>query len=80
MRVAAADEEMIRQAGKELNERLKGYRDRYKLDDKQDLLAMVAFDTVMEKARQQASSSKAEHFFSDKLSEWGNLLTQSLPS
>ena len=79
MRVAAADEQMIRQAGKELNERLKSYREKYSLDDKQDLMAMVAFDCLMEKARQQSSNSKAEVFFSEKLNKWGELLTQSLP-
>ena len=78
MRVAAADEEMIRQAGKELNERLKSYREKFKLDDKQDLLAMATFDCLMEKARQQSSSTKAEHFFSDKLTKWGDMLTQTL--
>lgn len=48
MKVKAEDEAKIRRAGKLINERIKQYRDEFGLDDRQDLLAMVAFDCMVE--------------------------------
>ena len=48
MKVSAEDEEKIRKAGKIINERIRTYRNRFGINDKQDLLAMVAFDCVVE--------------------------------
>ena len=49
MKVKRADEERVRTAGKLINEKLKSYREQFGIDDKQDLLAMVAFDSLVEK-------------------------------
>ena len=49
MKVDANDEERIRLAGKKINEKIKLYRDQFGIDDKQDLLAMVAIDSLYEK-------------------------------
>lgn len=57
MKVDAADEERIRLAGKKLNEKIKLYRDQFGIDDKQDLLAMVAFDSLYEKIQIEASQN-----------------------
>jgi len=48
MKVKAEDEAKIRHAGKLINDKLKRYRDEFGLDDRQDLLAMVAFDSMVE--------------------------------
>ncbi|WP_035806604.1 cell division protein ZapA [Lunatimonas lonarensis] len=48
MKVKAQDEGKIRRAGKLINEKLKRYREEFGLDDRQDLLAMVAFDSMVE--------------------------------
>lgn len=48
MRVKTEDESKIRQAGKLINEKLRKYKDEFGLDDNQDLLAMVAFDCMVE--------------------------------
>jgi cell division protein ZapA (FtsZ GTPase activity inhibitor) len=48
MKVKVQDEAKIRRAGKLINEKIKKYREEFGLDDKQDLLAMVAFDCMME--------------------------------
>ena len=48
MKVKVQDEAKIRRAGKLINEKIKRYREEFGLDDKQDLLAMVAFDIMME--------------------------------
>nr|GFC63898.1 hypothetical protein [Tanacetum cinerariifolium] len=46
MRVAVADEERLRLAGRQLSEQLREFREKYGIQDKQDLLAMVAFATM----------------------------------
>lgn len=51
MKVKMEDEPRIRAAGKALNDRIRGYSQRFKIDDKQDLLAMAAFDSLIEKAK-----------------------------
>jgi cell division protein ZapA len=51
MKVKMEDEPRIRAAGKALNERIRSYSQRFKIDDKQDLLAMAAFDSLIEKAK-----------------------------
>jgi cell division protein ZapA (FtsZ GTPase activity inhibitor) len=48
MKVKVQDEAKIRRAGKLINEKIKKYREEFGLDDKQDLLAMVAFDCMIE--------------------------------
>ena len=48
MKVKVEDEAKIRRAGKLINERIKQYREEFGLDDRQDLLAMVAFDCMVE--------------------------------
>src|SRR5690606_40559838 len=49
MKVKRSDEERVRLAGKLINEKFKFYREQFGIDDKQDLLAMVAFDCLVEK-------------------------------
>ena len=48
MKVKASEEAKVRAAGKLLNERIEKYMRQYTITDKQDLLAMVAFDCVVE--------------------------------
>ncbi|WP_162428731.1 cell division protein ZapA [Pontibacter pudoricolor] len=51
MRVKEEEEERLRIVGKLLNERLKFFKDQFGIQDKQDLLAMVAFETMVEKLK-----------------------------
>ncbi|RAU82167.1 cell division protein ZapA [Pontibacter arcticus] len=53
MRVKEEEEERIRVVGKILNERIRFFKDQFNLQDKQDLLAMVAFETMVEKLKQE---------------------------
>ncbi len=48
MKVDAEDEAKIRKAGKLINEKIKVFRGQFGIDDWQDLLAMVTFDSVVE--------------------------------
>lgn len=47
MQVLAADEARVRQVGKLINEKIKAYSEKFGIHDKQDLLAMVAFDCLV---------------------------------
>ena len=68
MRVKEEEEERLRIVGKLLNERLKFFKDQFGIQDKQDLLAMVAFETMVEKLKLE--DEKNQH-----LSKVGQQLT-----
>ena len=78
MRVDPADEEMIRKAGKLINERIKSYREKFGIDDKQDLLAMVAFDSTVDKMRAQTVVENTDETLVEKAKQLNNLLSQSI--
>jgi cell division protein ZapA len=53
MRVKEEEEERLRVVGKILNERLRFFKDQFGIQDKQDLLAMVAFETMVDKLKME---------------------------
>ncbi|MEJ8803096.1 cell division protein ZapA [Pontibacter sp. H249] len=57
MRVKEEEEERLRVVGKLLNERLRFFKDQFGIQDKQDLLAMVAFETMVEKLKMEEEKS-----------------------
>ncbi|MCC9168964.1 cell division protein ZapA [Pontibacter harenae] len=59
MRVKEEEEERLRVVGKVLNERIRFYKDQFGIQDKQDLLAMVAFETMVEKLKLE--DDKGDH-------------------
>ena len=69
MRVDAAEEELLRISGRLVNERMKSYRDQFGIEDKQDLLAMVAFDSIVAKMRAEAETSGINYQISEKISQ-----------
>ncbi len=78
MKVKPEEEERVRLAGRLLNDKLKNFREHFKIDDKQDLLSMIAFDA-------QAGLLKSEHSkvdllkkFDDKIAELDDLLSRTL--
>ncbi len=76
MKVDADDEEQIRLAGKKINEKIKLYRDQFGIDDKQDLLAMVAFDSLYEKIQSEASSVVTGESAIDKINYLSRLISE----
>jgi cell division protein ZapA len=78
MKVSVEDEERIRRIGREINERLAKYKERYQIDDRQDLLAMVAFDVCMDRSRQENQRVLTEQQVSEKLTAWELLVSQAL--
>lgn len=78
MKVKQEDEERIRKAGKLLNEKIKNYHDQYRIDDMQDLLAMVAFDSMVEKLRFDASTDANEDFSLREVKRLSQLISESI--
>ena len=78
MRVKAEDEERIRKAGKLLNEKVKNYQSQFGIDDSQDLLAMVAFDCLVEKLRREESSEIADDFSLREVTKLNQLISSSI--
>ncbi len=78
MKVRPADEERVRKAGKSINERLRTYRERFGIDDKQDLLSMVAFDCLIEKMEAEEKSYGADESVLEKISDLNNKISQAL--
>lgn len=79
MKVDAIDEEKIRKAGKIINERLRVYRNRFGINDKQDLLAMVAFDCIVEQMENEVQgpqNTKEDPSVSTKIDELNALLNK----
>ncbi len=62
MRVKPEDEGKIRHAGRVINEKLRKYKSEFGLDDSTDLLAMVAFDCMVESLETNAGNAEdSEH-------------------
>ncbi len=78
MKVLASEEEYIRRAGRLVNEQYKAYKDRFKIDDKQDLLAMVAFDCLIDKIRSENKQSATNEVISGKLTDMDDLISSVL--
>lgn len=80
MRIDATEEEKIRMAGKIINENMKKYKDQFGINDKQDLLAMVAFDSVVEKLKVQTEGTDQSEFIFSKVAQLEQLITDNLSS
>lgn len=78
MKVKMEDEERVRTAGKRINERLRMYREKFGIDDKQDLLAMVAFDSLVDKLEVEESQSNSDESVLQKINHLNNLINQAI--
>ncbi|WP_026999718.1 cell division protein ZapA [Eisenibacter elegans] len=78
MRTSVDTEELLRKAGRQLNERIQSYRENYQIEDRQDLLAMVAFDCMVALLGQQTESESTQSLLNQKLQKWDELITSAL--
>lgn len=78
MKVKQSDEERIRTAGKLINEKLRSYREQFGIEDKQDLLAMVAFDCLIDKMAIEDTQQSLDKTVFEKVSQLNNLISQSI--
>lgn len=78
MKVKAEDEAKIRHAGKLINDKIKRYREEFGLDDRQDLLAMVAFDSMVESMNQDSVNSEDSQLIQASLTKANDQLSSLL--
>ena len=78
MKVKPEDEEKVRNAGKLISEKLRSYREQFGIDDKQDLLAMVAFDCVVDKLEMEKQEKEMDDSVILKINQLNHLVSQSL--
>ena len=78
MKVKLVDEERVRIAGKLINEKIKSYREQFGIDDKQDLLAMVAFDCLIDKMTAEDTYQAIDQTVFEKISQINHLVSQSI--
>ena len=78
MKVDAGDEEYIRKAGRIVNERIKSYRDQFGIDDKLDLLAMVAFDSMVDKLSVESEQKIIDESSLEKIQYLNQLISQTI--
>lgn len=75
LRIPAAEEELYRTAGKELNERCREFRENYGARaDKQDILSMVSFVAMLEKSKLEAEKDALLNTVTQKIVSLQNLL------
>jgi cell division protein ZapA len=75
MRVAVADEERLRLAGRQLSEQLREFREKYGIQDKQDLLAMVALATMADSLKVSKEKDGTDAALTERLARLDELLT-----
>ncbi len=80
MRVSTDDQDKVRLAGKQLSEKIKTFKEQFGVEDKQDLLAMVAFDGAVEKvnASEQEIYNTSETVLLSKIAELDALVSSAL--
>ncbi|MBS1544932.1 MAG: cell division protein ZapA [Bacteroidetes bacterium] len=78
MKVKRDEEERVRAAGKLINEKLKSYREQFGLDDKQDLLAMTAFDCLIEKLTAEESTTAVDQSVVEKIGHLNQMVSQAI--
>lgn len=78
MKVRMEDEQRVRTAGKIINDRIRSYREQFGIDDKQDLMAMVAFDSLVDKLQSEENHSSTDEGVLEKITYLNNLIGQSL--
>lgn len=78
MTVKAEEEERVRRAGKLINERLKSYREKFGIDDKQDLLSMVAFDAIVDRFGVEENLHSNDESVLNKIKSIEHLINQAI--
>lgn len=80
MRVSADDQDKVRLAGKQLNDKIRTFKEQFGVEDKQDLLAMVAFDAAVEKvnATEQEIYNASDTLLLSKIAELDALVSSAL--
>jgi cell division protein ZapA len=79
MRVSASEEEKLRIAGRLINQKMKDFKEAFGIDDRQDLLAMVAFDCMVEKLKSEDAHTEFSNEINGKMKRLDGLFEVSFP-
>ena len=60
LRVDPKDEELLKTAARSINEKIKQQKEKFNLNNNQDLLAMIAFNSVVENIKMQNHAEKID--------------------
>ena len=75
MRVSPQEEERLRMAGKLLNDRIKEFREQYGIQDKQDLLAMIALSTLADSLKVSKEKDGTDAALTERLARLDKVLS-----
>ena len=75
MRVEVADEERLRLAGRQLSEKRREFREQDGIQDKQDLLAMVALATMADQLRVSKEKDGTDAALTERIARLDGLLS-----
>ena len=78
MKVKPEEEQRVRNASKQINEKLRVYREQFGIDDKEDLLAMVAFDCLVSLMKNEEQSTAIDSNTENRLNQLENLISEAL--
>ncbi|MGW8122239.1 cell division protein ZapA [Roseivirga echinicomitans] len=78
MKVKPEEEQRVRNAGKVINEKLRSFRDQFGIDDKVDLLAMVAFDCMIAKIKAESEVASIDSTTTGQLDQLENIIKTAL--
>lgn len=78
MKVKPEEEQRVRAAGKFINDQLKMYQSKFGIDDKEDLLAMVAFDSMIAKLKSEEVDNSENDELHQKVESLNSLIASNL--
>jgi cell division protein ZapA (FtsZ GTPase activity inhibitor) len=78
LNIKKEEEEEIRKAAKNINERIKQYSDNYAFNDKQDLLAMVSLEYANSSLVYEEKLGHSDQQIKEQLSSLDSLLSESI--
>lgn len=76
LNIKKEEEEQIRKAAKNINERIKQYSDNYAFKDKQDLLAMVSLEYANSSLVFEEKLGSSDQQINEQLSHLDNILSE----
>ncbi|WP_299458543.1 cell division protein ZapA [uncultured Microscilla sp.] len=80
MQTDSDTESRLRMAAKMINEKVKAYRKEFGIDNRQDLLAMVALDYAVESLTLNEESEDMDSLVTKKIDFWSSLIDSTLNS
>lgn len=78
MQIEQGMESKLRTAGKKLNDKIKTYSKQLGVQDRQDLLAMAAFDCIVEWLTLEENTQKSNGLLLNKVSNLDDLVSSAL--